>query len=85
MEVKNRIEQLTKELNQHNHNYYVLNQSEISDYDFDMLLKELQKLEEDNPSFASPNSPTKRIGGDITKDFETVEHRFPMLSLSNSY
>ena len=85
MTIKNRIEELTVALNKHNHNYYVLNQSEISDYDFDMLLKELQKLEDENPSLASQNSPTKRVGGDITKDFETVAHRYPMLSLSNSY
>lgn len=85
MEIKERITFLTKELNQHNHNYYVLNKSVISDYDFDMLLKELQELEVKYPKYASPNSPTKRVGGDITKNFETVAHRFPMLSLSNSY
>lgn len=85
MEVKERIAFLTDELSQHNYNYYVLNEPVISDYDFDMLLKELQDLEEKNPEFAFPNSPTKRVGGDITKNFETVAHRFPMLSLSNSY
>lgn len=85
MEIKERIAFLTKELNQHNYNYYVLNNSVISDYDFDMLLKELQELEEKYPELASPNSPTKRVGGDITKNFETVAHRYPMLSLSNSY
>ncbi len=85
MSPKERIEQLTRELNEHNYNYYVLNAPVISDYDFDMLLKELQELEEKYPEYASPNSPTKRVGGDITKKFETVKHRFPMLSLSNSY
>ena len=85
MSIKNRIKELTNELNQHNYNYYVLNKSEITDYDFDVLLKELQQLENENPTYAFPNSPTKRVGGDITKAFETVLHRFPMLSLSNSY
>lgn len=85
MEEKKRIEFLTKELNKHNYNYYVLNKSEISDYDFDILLKELKELEDKNPELASKNSPTKRVGGDITKKFETVEHKYPMLSLSNSY
>lgn len=85
MDIEKRIQQLSEELNQHNYSYYVLNQSEISDYDFDLLLKELQELEEQNPLFSSPNSPTKRVGGDITKNFATVAHRHPMLSLSNSY
>ncbi len=85
MSVEKRINELTEILNTHNHNYYVLNKSEISDYEFDQLLKELQKLEEENPLFAFTNSPTKRVGGDITKKFKTVKHRFPMLSLSNSY
>ncbi|XOV68221.1 MAG: NAD-dependent DNA ligase LigA [Fluviicola sp.] len=84
-EAKARVEQLTKELNKHNHLYYVESSPEISDYDFDMLLKELQELEEKFPEFASPVSPTKRVGGDITKKFETVVHRYPMLSLSNTY
>lgn len=85
MNIKDRIQKLTEDLNQHNYSYYVLNESNISDYDFDVLIKELQVLEEQNPDLASPNSPTKRVGGDITKNFETVKHRFPMLSLSNSY
>ncbi len=85
MDPKKRIETLTSELNQHNYNYYVLSQPTISDYDFDMMLKELQELEEKHPEWADENSPTKRVGGDITKKFDTVEHRFPMLSLSNSY
>lgn len=85
MNIDKRIQQLTEELNLHNYSYYVLNESNISDYDFDVMLKELQALEEQNPNLASPNSPTKRVGGDITKNFETVAHRFPMLSLSNSY
>lgn len=79
------IDQLTKELNRHNHLYYVESSPEISDYDFDMLLKKLQELEGEFPEFASEVSPTKRVGGDITKKFETVKHKYPMLSLSNSY
>ncbi len=79
------IKRLTDELNRHNHLYYVVNQPEISDYDFDMLLKKLQELEAKFPEFADDNSPTKRVGGDITKNFETVQHRYPMLSLSNTY
>lgn len=84
-EAKQRIAYLTEELNQHNYNYYVASNPTISDYDFDVLLKELQDLEVKFPEFASDLSPTKRVGGDITKKFETVVHRFPMLSLSNSY
>ena len=83
--VKEVINKLTKELNTHNYNYYVLNSPIISDYDFDVLLKELQSLEEKHPEFADDNSPTKRVGGDITKNFPSVKHRFPMLSLGNSY
>jgi DNA ligase (NAD+) len=84
-EAKARIEFLSKELNHHNRLYYVESNPVISDYDFDMMLKELQSLEAQFPEFASPLSPTKRVGGDITKKFETVVHRYPMLSLSNSY
>ncbi len=84
-QAKNRIEELTKVLNYHNYLYYVKSEPEISDYDFDMLLKELQALEASHPEFADANSPTKRVGGDITKKFPSVVHRFPMLSLSNTY
>ena len=83
--MKERIEQLTRELQEHNYNYYVLSKPTISDYEFDMLLKELHDLEKKYPQFADPNSPTKRVGGEITKSFETVFHKYPMLSLSNSY
>ncbi|HIP32308.1 MAG TPA: NAD-dependent DNA ligase LigA [Crocinitomicaceae bacterium] len=76
---------LTNELNKHNHLYYVENNPTISDYDFDMLLKRLQELESQFPELADENSPTKRVGGDITKKFETVVHKYPMLSLSNTY
>ncbi len=79
------IQKLTDELNRHNHLYYVESNPEISDYEFDQLLERLQQLEKEYPEFASELSPTKRVGGDITKKFETVKHRFPMLSLSNTY
>ncbi len=85
MDVSAEIQRLTDELNRHNHLYYVESNPEISDYDFDQLLLKLQQLEKEHPEFASDLSPTKRVGGDITKKFETVKHRFPMLSLSNSY
>ncbi|MCH2234081.1 MAG: NAD-dependent DNA ligase LigA [Crocinitomicaceae bacterium] len=84
-EILARIKSLSKKLNEHNHKYYVLSQPTISDYDFDQLLKELEKLEKEYPQYADSNSPTKRVGGDITKKFNTIEHRFPMLSLSNTY
>jgi len=79
------IKRLSDALNKHNHLYYVESQPEISDYDFDMLLQELQKLEDQFPDLASDHSPTKRVGGDITKKFESVKHRYPMMSLSNTY
>ncbi len=82
---KQKIQELSEKLNKWNHEYYVLSAPTVSDYDFDMALEELQKLEAQFPEFASPNSPTKRVGGDITKKFETVAHKYPMLSLSNSY
>ncbi len=83
--IKSRIAELTEQINRHNYNYYVKSAPVISDYDFDMLLKELEQLEKAHPEFAFPNSPTKRVGGDITKKFESVTHRYPMLSLSNTY
>lgn len=82
---KKEVERLTQEINKYNDLYYIDNQSEISDYDFDMLLEQLQKLEVEFPEFAYSYSPTKRIGGDITKKQESVVHRFPMMSLSNTY
>jgi DNA ligase (NAD+) len=84
-EAQEAIQKLTDELNHHNHLYYVKAQPVISDYDFDQLLKKLQQLENEFPTLASPNSPTKRVGGDITKNFKTVKHKYPMLSLDNSY
>ena len=76
---------LVKELNQHNYNYYVLAMPTIADYDFDQKLETLAKLEKEHPEFADPDSPTQRVGGDITKNFVTVKHKWPMLSLGNTY
>ena len=82
---KAEIDRLVKLLNHHNSLYYVQNSPEISDYDFDQLLKKLEQLEQEFPEHASENSPTKRVGGDLTKKFQAVSHRYPMLSLSNTY
>ena len=84
-QAKQRIASLTEELNQHNHAYYVEANPVISDREFDELLRELEMLEQEFPALALEHSPTKRVGGDITDKFEKVPHRFPMLSLSNSY
>ena len=84
-EAKVRIAELSKIIESHNYNYYILAQPTISDYDFDMLLNELISLEQQYPEFITADSPTQRVGGDITKEFQTVKHRYPMLSLSNSY
>ena len=84
-EAKNKIKALSQTLRTHNHSYYVLSEPSISDYDFDMLLEELQKLEEQFPELAFKDSPTKRVGGTITKNFTTVKHKYRMLSLGNSY
>jgi|TARA_B110000977_G_scaffold83240_1_gene111247 DNA ligase (NAD+) len=85
MNVQEEVLELSKELRKHNHSYYVLSKPTISDYDFDMKLSRLNKLEQENPSLLSPDSPTQRVGGDITEKFEKVAHSSPMLSLSNSY
>ena len=85
MNVKMRMEELIHQINQYNEAYYQQNESLISDQEFDALLAELQKLEEENPLFALPDSPTQRVGGTITKQFKSVTHRFPMLSLGNTY
>ncbi len=83
--IQQKIAELSQLLNYHNHKYYVENAPEISDYDFDILLRELSDLETQYPQFASPNSPTQRVGSDISNVFESREHRFPMLSLGNTY
>ena len=82
---KNRIQQLTDELNQHNHNYYVLSKPVITDTEFDLLLKELENLELQYPQLTLSNSPTQRVGGEPTKEFTTITHKYPFMSLSNTY
>ena len=84
-EAKHKIASLVKMLNEHNYRYYVQSMPAVSDYEFDIKLKELEKLEAEFPQFIDENSPTKRVGSDIVKSFNTVVHRFPMVSLSNSY
>ena len=83
--MRQKIEQLREQINDHNYRYYVLNDPLIGDYEFDALLRELQELEKAYPEFDDPNSPTHRVGSDATNEFRTVEHRYPMLSLSNTY
>jgi len=83
--IQQHIQLLREELNKHNYNYYVLDNASISDYDFDVKLKELEKLETENPSYFDANSPTQRVGGEITKNFETITHKNRMYSLDNSY
>ena len=83
--IEEKIKALREELNQHNYNYYVLDAATISDYEFDLKLKELQELEAQYPEFFDANSPTQRVGGEITKNFETVVHKNRMYSLDNSY
>ncbi|WP_288994458.1 NAD-dependent DNA ligase LigA [uncultured Polaribacter sp.] len=85
MTIQQKIQSLRDELNQHNYNYYVLDNAFISDFEFDIKLKELEKLEKENPEFFDANSPTQRVGGTITKNFETVTHKNRMYSLDNSY
>ena len=84
-EARLRIAALSEELEQHNYNYYILAKPTISDYEFDMKLEELARLEKEFPEYLSPASPTQRVGGGITKEFKSVQHRYPMLSLANSY
>jgi len=83
--IQKHIEKLREELRHHNHQYYVLSQPSISDYDFDQLLKQLIKLEQENPEFFDANSPSQRVGSDINQDFKQEKHNFPMLSLDNTY
>ncbi|MFO0357117.1 MAG: NAD-dependent DNA ligase LigA [Sphingobacteriaceae bacterium] len=83
--IKHKIDQLSKEIDQHNYNYYVLDKPVISDFEFDKLLEDLIALEKEHPEFLHPNSPSQRVGGQITKTFQAVKHKYPMLSLSNSY
>ena len=83
--IAKKIELLRNELHMHNYNYYVLDNATISDYEFDIKLKELEKLETENPQYFDSNSPTQRVGGEVTKNFNTVTHKNRMYSLDNSY
>ncbi len=85
METEKKIERLREEINRHNYNYYVLAEPEITDEEYDLLLKELEELEKNNPRLITPDSPTQRVGSDLTKKFNSRTHRVPMLSLSNTY
>ena len=84
-EIKEKIEHLRQELNEHNYNYYVLNAPVISDREFDRMMEELQQLEKEYPQYSDPNSPTQRVGNDINKAFTQVKHKYPILSLGNTY
>jgi len=84
-EAKSRIAELTEEINRHNYQYYVLSSPQISDYEFDLLLEELTRLEAEYPELITPDSPTQRVGADLTKEFVQVKHKYPMLSLGNTY
>jgi DNA ligase (NAD+) len=84
-EARQQIQELTEKINQHNYNYYVLDTPTISDYEFDMLLYELQDLEKQYPELVLPFSPSQRVGGEISKSFQQVTHKYPMLSLGNTY
>lgn len=85
MDIKQQIESLREELNRHNYNYYVLNTPVIGDQEFDEMMHRLQDLEAAHPEFADPTSPTQRVGSDLNNDFRQVEHKYPMLSLANTY
>ena len=83
--IKDEILRLRQELEQHNYNYYVLSAPTISDREFDEMMKKLQQLEAEHPEYADPHSPTQRVGSDLSKEFAQVAHRYPMLSLGNTY
>lgn len=85
MNDKERILALRKQLNEHNYKYYVLNKPDITDFEFDALMRQLQQLEAQHPELADPNSPTQRVGSDLNQEFKQVAHRYPMLSLANTY
>jgi len=85
VDVKHKIQELSTKIDEHNYNYYVLDTPIISDYEFDKMLEELIKLEKEHPEYLLPDSPTQRVGGQITKEFMSVKHKYPMLSLGNTY
>ena len=82
--MKQKIEELRRWLNYHNRKYYIDNAPEVSDYEFDQRMHELQRLEAEHPEYDDPNSPSRRVGSDLTTEFRTVEHSYPMLSLGNT-
>ncbi|MFM7850756.1 MAG: DNA ligase LigA-related protein, partial [Flammeovirgaceae bacterium] len=84
-EATEKVQKLTEQINYHNNLYYQQSKSEISDYEFDQLLQQLISLEKEFPELKHPDSPTQRVGGTITKEFETIPHQYPMMSLSNTY
>ena len=84
-EASRRVSELTEQIHQHNYNYYVLSKPVISDYEFDLLLEELIRIEKEFTELAFPDSPTKRVGGEVTREFRQVIHKYPMLSLGNTY
>ena len=84
-QAKKEIERLSEVINHHNDLYYQKHKTEITDFEFDQLLAQLISLEEQFPNFRQPDSPTQRVGGTITKNFKTVDHKYPMLSLGNTY
>jgi len=84
-DIQKKIEELSKQLEEHNYNYYVLSNPTISDFEFDKMLEELIRLEKEHPEFLRGDSPSQRVGGQITKEFKSVKHKYPMLSLSNTY
>ncbi len=83
--IEKKIEALREQIRKHDYKYYVLAQPVISDREYDKLIKELEALESEHPELITPDSPTQRVGSDLTKDFKPVEHKIPMLSLSNTY
>lgn len=84
-QIQQKIEELRKLINKCDYEYYILNQPSVSDFEYDLLYKQLLKLEEENPEFITPDSPTQRVGSDLTNDFKPIKHDVPMLSLSNTY
>ena len=84
-QVKQRIAVLSDEIRKHNYNYYVLSKPAIGDFEFDLLLEELIRLETNYPEYLEPDSPTQHVGGTIAKEFRQVQHKYPMLSLGNTY
>ncbi|HEX8515730.1 MAG TPA: NAD-dependent DNA ligase LigA [Bacteroidia bacterium] len=84
-EIKNKIQELSKQLEEHNYNYYVLSNPSISDFEFDKMLEELIRLEKEYPQYLRSDSPSQRVGGQVTKEFRSVKHKYPMLSLGNTY